>query len=185
MIEAEQSVIDEVERWLDEIVIGMGICPFAATPRAQSAVGFRVCSATDEVAILEFVDSCCRQLLNTEASELETTLVIAPKAFKAFDDYNQFLDTVDALITKGGYEGLLQVASFHPQYQFADAHTDDQSNLTNCSPYPIFHLIREASLTLVLKSYPNPESIPLRNVRLMESLSKQQVRLLFPYWRQG
>lgn len=181
---SETAVMAAVERWLDDIVIGMGLCPFAKQPRQLAAVAIQICLASDELAVLQFIANSCQQLVNSDPASMETTLVVAPSAFASFDEYNQFLNHVDRLIQSAGYEGVLQVATFHPRYQFAGTEQNDQSNLTNCSPYPVFHLIREASLTGALSAYPDPESIPLRNVQLMESLDEQQLLRLFPYWKE-
>ena len=175
-------VVAEVERWLHRAVIGMGLCPFAAAPTKLGLVALEVSDAETDDDIVTFVDAEIQRLVNTPAQELETSLLILSKGLADFQAYNQFLSVIETLISLGGHSGVVQVASFHPNYQFAGCQASDVSNLTNCSPYPIFHLIREQSLERVLASVANPEQIPERNISLMQSLDRAQVRQLFPYW---
>lgn len=179
----ESAVITEVGVWLDQVVIGMALCPFAALPRKQGSVAFEVLNASDEIAILKGIDNCLQRMAREDAKQLETMLVIMPNAFVEFSDYNQFLGAVDALLHTAGFSGEFQVASFHPDYQFAETEACDPTNLTNCAPYPIFHILREDSLEQALARYPEPEGIPIRNVRLMQSLRAEDIGKIFPYWR--
>ncbi|KLV06946.1 hypothetical protein ABT56_07270 [Photobacterium aquae] len=169
------------EQWLEDVVIGLNLCPFAAKPQRNQQIKIHVSQSNDEATLLEEIYGQLRELDETPVTELETTLVVTPYLFKAFDDYNQFLDLVDALLIQCGYEGTYQVASFHPDYYFAGTHPDDAENLTNRSPYPVFHLIREASMEKVLKHYPDPEGIPERNIARVESLTPQEIKQLFPF----
>lgn len=178
----DSVVVAAVQQWLDDVVIGLGLCPFAAAPRRLGNIGFEVCNAQAEQDIAAFIDSELQRLVHTPVQKLETSLLITPYAFAEFEDYNQFLSVVDTLIGLGGLSGQVQVASFHPRYCFEGSSPQDQSNLTNCSPYPIFHLIREASLTRVLAGVADPDAIPERNIQLTESLADGQIRRLFPYW---
>lgn len=121
------------------------------------------------------------RLSDTPVSELETTVIAIPDMLEDFDDYNQFFDLVDLWLQQFGWEGEFQVASFHPHYQFADTDPDDAGNLTNRSPWPLLHLIREDSLEQALAHYPDPDGIPARNIARMESLNADERRRLFPY----
>jgi hypothetical protein len=112
---------------------------------------------------------------------VETTLLAIPDMLENFEDYNDFLDAVDLWVEQFGWEGELQVASFHPQYQFADTEADEPGNLTNRSPWPMLHIIREESLEQAVDHYPDVEGIPERNIKRMEALSKDEKRKLFPY----
>jgi len=111
------------------------------------------------------------KLLEHDAA-VETTLLIFTDVLQNFDDYNQFLEVADSLLIQMGLEGVYQIASFHPQYQFEGSDADDVENFTNRSPYPMLHLLREQSLDRVLADFENPEQIPLRNIELMKSLEK-------------
>lgn len=182
MSEAVKSdVIQHVQQWLEDVVIGLNLCPFAAKPNRNKQIKIHVCETKSEEQLLEDIYQQIVTLDDTSAEELETTLVVAPNLFEHFDDYNQFLNLVDALIIQTGKEGTYQIASFHPDYCFYGTQPDDAENLTNRSPYPIFHLIREASMEKVLKHYPDPEGIPERNIECVESLSPEQIRKLFPF----
>ncbi len=180
-LEVILRITAEVQSWLDQVVIGLNLCPFAAEPRRNRQIRIHVSSATDEAELLGELQEELRRLAQTPASTLETTLVVVPGLLLEFEHYNDFLDLTDLLLSQFGWEGLFQVASFHPQYCFADVEPDDPSNLTNQSPYPILHLLREASLEKALAHYPNPELIPDRNIEQMRQLSPAQRRQLFPY----
>lgn len=179
MEDSTQAVVNSVKQWLANVVIGLNLCPFAGKPAAEGKVRFSVSSAVDEEQLINELKAEL-ELLDAKP-EVETTLLILPSYLDDFYEYNNFLDWVDGLLQKYKWEGVYQVASFHPKYCFAGAHPDDAENLTNRSPYPILHIIREASLEAVLAHYPNPDEIPERNIDTVEGLSAEQTRTLFPY----
>lgn len=177
MTHIEQQIWD----WLDKAVIGLNLCPFAAKPRKLDQIKVFVSQAdTEEVLITDIYDQL-QELDQTDATELETTLVVVPNMLSDFFDYNFFIEWIENLITQQGWDGVYQVATFHPDYCFAGAHPDDDENLTNRAPLPVFHLIREASMEKVLKHYPDPESIPDNNIARIESLTPEQKAAIFPY----
>ncbi|MGR5126332.1 DUF1415 domain-containing protein [Photobacterium swingsii] len=175
------NVAQVVQQWLEDVVIGLNLCPFAAKPNRNKQIKIHVSEHSDEAALLEDIYQELHHLDETSATELETTLVVAPNMLADFDDYNQFLDLVEGLVAQLNKQGIYQIASFHPDYQFYGTEADDAENLTNRSPYPIFHLIREESMEKVLKHYPDPEGIPERNIECVENLTAEQKRHLFPY----
>ncbi|APR03901.1 DUF1415 domain-containing protein [Thauera chlorobenzoica] len=177
----DEQIIADIEHWLDEVVIGLDLCPFAAKPRREKRVRIAVSHATDEETLLNDLQAELERLSDTPAAELETTLLAIPAMLEDFADYNDFLDAVDLWVEQFGWEGELQVASFHPRYQFADTAPDDPGNLTNRSPWPLLHLLREDSLEHVLAHYPDIDTIPERNIRRMEGLSTEDKRRLFPH----
>lgn len=177
----ERQVAEDVARWLDDVVIGENLCPFAARPRAEGRIRIHVSTAATAEAVLEDMQKELEHLSDTPVQALETTVMALPDVLADFDDYNQFLDLVDLWLQQFGWEGEFQVASFHPDYQFADTEADDAGNLTNRSPWPLLHLIREESLEAALAHFPDPESIPARNVQRMESLTAAERQKLFPY----
>ncbi len=177
----DEQIIDDVRQWLDEVVIGQQLCPFAAKPRDENRVRIAVSHATDEEALLKDLQAELERLSDTPAAELETTLLAIPDLLEDFEDYNDFLDLVDMWLEQFGWEGEMQVASFHPHYQFADTEADDAGNLTNRSPWPLLHIIREESLEQVLEHYPDAEAIPERNIARMRALSAEERQRLFPY----
>ena len=176
-----QKIEQEVQQWLEDVVIGLNLCPFAAKPNRNKQIKIFVSEASTEETLLEDVLQELMNLDSKTAEELETTLVAIPNMLQDFMDYNFFLDWVDALIKQQEWEGTFQIATFHPNYCFGGAEPEDDENLTNRSPYPVLHLIREESMAKVLKHYPNPEAIPDTNIARVEALSPEERRKLFPY----
>ena len=177
----DQQIIDDVNQWLDEVVIGLNLCPFAAKPQREKRVRIAVSHATDEEALLNDLQAELERLSDTPATELETTLLAIPDMLEDFAQYNDFLDAVDLWVEQFGWEGELQVASFHPNYQFADTELDEPGNLTNRSPWPLLHIIREESLEKAVEHYPDVDAIPERNIERMKALGPEECKRLFPY----
>ncbi|UYI48362.1 DUF1415 domain-containing protein [Vibrio natriegens] len=175
------AITQQVDQWLNDVVIGLNLCPFAAKPQRNKQIKIFVSEASQEEALLEDILLQLIELSNTEPEKLETTLVVVPNMLDDFWDYNLFIDWVEGLIKQQDWEGIFQVATFHPDYCFGGAEPEDDENLTNRSPYPIFHLIREESMEKVLKHYPDPESIPDTNIARVSALSEEERKTLFPY----
>ncbi|MFW9713479.1 DUF1415 domain-containing protein [Vibrio parahaemolyticus] len=175
------AITQQVDQWLNDVVIGLNLCPFAAKPQRNKQIKIFVSEATQEEALLEDILLQLIELSTTEPEKLETTLVVVPNMLQDFWDYNFCIDWVEALIKQQDWEGIFQVATFHPDYCFGGAEPEDDENLTNRSPYPIFHLIREESMEKVLKHYPDPESIPDTNIARVSALSEEERKKLFPY----
>ncbi|WP_025578191.1 DUF1415 domain-containing protein [Vibrio parahaemolyticus] len=175
------AITQQVDQWLNDVVIGLNLCPFAAKPQRNKQIKIFVSEATQEEALLEDILLQLIELNTTEPEKLETTLVVVPNMLQDFWDYNFCIDWVEALIKQQDWEGIFQVATFHPDYCFGGAEPEDDENLTNRSPYPIFHLIREESMEKVLKHYPDPESIPDTNIARVSALSEEERKKLFPY----
>lgn len=175
------TITEHVNQWLNDVVIGLNLCPFAAKPQRNQQIKIFVSQASREDALLQDILDQLLELDTKEAQELETTLVVVPNMLDDFMDYNFFIDWVEALIRQQDWEGIFQVATFHPHYCFAGTCPEDDENLTNRSPYPIFHLIREQSMERVLKHYPNPEAIPEINIQRVSQLSPAERKALFPY----
>ncbi|HCH3860445.1 TPA: DUF1415 family protein [Vibrio parahaemolyticus] len=175
------AITQQVDQWLNDVVIGLNLCPFAAKPQRNKQIKIFVSEATQEEALLEDILLQLIELNTTEPEDLETTLVVVPNMLQDFWDYNFCIDWVEGLIKQQDWEGIFQVATFHPDYCFGGAAPEDDENLTNRSPYPIFHLIREDSMEKVLKHYPDPESIPDTNIARVSALSEEERKKLFPY----
>ncbi|HCG5528559.1 TPA: DUF1415 domain-containing protein [Vibrio parahaemolyticus] len=175
------AMTQQVDQWLNDVVIGLNLCPFAAKPQRNKQIKIFVSEATQEEALLEDILLQLIELSTTEPEKLETTLVVVPNMLQDFWDYNFCIDWVEGLIKQQDWEGIFQVATFHPDYCFGGAAPEDDENLTNRSPYPIFHLIREESMEKVLKHYPDPESIPDTNIARVSALSEEERKKLFPY----
>jgi len=182
MTQAQHNhIAQQIDHWLYNVVIGLNLCPFALKPYKNKQIRTVIAECRDDIPLLEQIYKECDTLLANKASSLETTLIVTPNMLGDFDDYNQFLDHADALIDNNGWTGILQIASFHPHYQFAGTLPEDAENLTNRSPYPIFHLLREESLEKAISRYPNPEQIPDKNIETVEALSQTQINTLFAY----
>ncbi|TDE24155.1 DUF1415 family protein [Vibrio owensii] len=175
------AITEQVDQWLNDVVIGLNLCPFAAKPQRNKQIKIFVSEASQEEPLLEDILLQLIELSNTEPEKLETTLVVVPNMLQDFWDYNFFIDWVEGLIKQQDWEGIFQVATFHPDYCFGGAEPEDDENLTNRSPYPVFHLIREESMEKVLKHYPDPESIPDTNIARVSALSEEERQKLFPY----
>ena len=165
-----------IQQWLQEWVIGLNLCPFARYPYEQNKVRIVVTEATDEEAIFIAVLQEMNHLIQTDADQLETTVIVIEQSLQEFEDYLQILDTLEAVLPQTGLQGILQIASFHPDYCFDGVDADDVSNYTNRSPYPLFHLIREDSLEQALEHIQTPEAIPQNNINLMQQLGLTEVK---------
>ncbi len=171
-----EDIIKPVRQWVESVVIDLNLCPFAKRELVKNRVRFTVSDAVTEEQLLEDLKTEL-ELLNTNEA-IETTLLIHPKVLQEFYDYNQFLNYVDDLLDQMELDGIYQVASFHPDYQFGGTEPDDVENYTNKSPYPMLHLIREESLEKAIESYPDSDQIPERNIELLKSMGKDRMKAL-------
>jgi hypothetical protein len=171
-----EKIIRSVQTWVELFVVDMNLCPFAKRVLTDNQVRFSVTDALTEEQLLTALQVEL-EVLNNDPS-IETTLLIHPGVLQDFYDYNQFLDSADQLLLQMKLEGVYQVASFHPDYQFDGTGPDDVENYTNRSPYPVVHLIREASLELALDEFPDADQIPARNIALMKSLGRDRLAIL-------
>jgi hypothetical protein len=175
------AVEQQVRQWLEQVVIGLNLCPFAGLPYRHGQVRIVVSQAATEDALLVDLHRELVQIDQTPASTLETTLLVVAGMLADFDAYNEFLTPVDDLLRQEGWEGQYQIATFHPQYRFRGTRDDDPGNLTNRSPWPILHILREASITQALSDYRDPQAIPERNIDKMQSLTPREIRDYFPW----
>lgn len=165
----ETSLIESATRqWLEDVVIGLNLCPFARKELVNNRIRFVVSPADSEEALLMALQQ--ELVFLNENPATETTLLIHPDLLTDFDDYNDFLAAADGLLELLELEGVYQVASFHPDYRFADTGPEDAENYTNRSPFPMLHLLREDSVARAVDSHPDPDSIPERNIALMQQL---------------
>ena len=159
-----QTTVNQTKQWLEEIIVGMNFCPFAKKELVSNTIHYYVSNQGQTKLALEEVIEQCRYL--EQHDEIETSLIIFNKGFKNFDKYLELLDYANDLLADSGYEGIFQLASFHPDYCFEGEDIDDAANYTNRSPYPIIHILREESLERVLNVYKNPEEIPENNIEI-------------------
>lgn len=157
-------------RWLERAVIGLNLCPFARAPQVQGKVRMRVSHARDTDALLDDLCGELQSLHALSADECETGLLIHPFVLNDFLDYNDFLDVADVAVQKLGLEGEWQVASFHPQYQFAESEADAIENFSNRSPFPSLHLLRESSVERAMEQISDTDAIYRRNIETLQRL---------------
>ena len=157
-------------RWLEKAVIGLNLCPFAKAVYVKNQVRFVLSDASTPEALLEQLVEELVHLRDTPAEETDTTLLIHPDVLTDFLDYNDFLENADAAVEALDLGGIIQVASFHPDYQFDGTHPDDASNYTNRAPFPILHLLREDSVERAVAAFPDPDVIVERNIATLDRI---------------
>lgn len=166
----DDAVIEDTRRWLHRAVIGLNLCPFAKSVDVKDQVHYAVTRSVGFKDLLSDLKHELNALLALDSAVRDTTLFIAPDALQDFLEFNDFLGQANRLLAKLGLEGVFQIASLHPYYQFADAPPDAVTNCTNRSPYPTLHLLREDSIDRAVKAFPHAEAIFETNMRTMERL---------------
>ena len=167
------EIISATRRWLEKSVIGLGLCPFAKSVYAAGRVRLFVSEQQTPESLLQDLERELMVLYRQDPQVCETTLLIHPWALREFADYNDFLSICDAALVQLDLEGELQIASFHPQYQFAGTQPDDIENYTNRSPYPMLHLLREDSIEQAIDGVTDTDAISANNIRIMRDLGHQ------------
>jgi uncharacterized protein len=175
---SDEQITQQVSHWLSKIVIGLNLCPFAKAPFNKGQVKFIVTHADGDDALVQVLSDALNQLAETPVSETETTVLIVPNWLQSFDEYNQFLDLADDVIVANELEGILQVASFHPNYQFAETDADAAENYSNRSPFPLLHLLREDSVEKALESEQGADDIVQRNIATLNALGVEKIKAL-------
>lgn len=167
------EVIIRTQAWLLHAVIGLNLCPFAKSVYIKNQIAYRVSAAQDAEALLDDLLAALQDLKDADPEVTDTLLLIHPIALQDFFEFNEFLALADAVLASLGFAGVFQIASFHPDYQFADTDVDDISNCTNRAPYPILHLLREASLDKATDAFPDADNIVDRNIATLQTLGPQ------------
>jgi hypothetical protein len=170
------DVINVTRKWVEDVVVGYKLCPFAGRELSRERVRFVVSAARTEDELLQDLHVEL-QLLDDEP-DIETTLLIHPSVLQSFELYNAFLSVTDGLLEYLNMEGIYQIASFHPDYQFEGTQPDSAENYTNRSPYPMLHLLREASVETAIAQYPGIDDVPERNIELMEELGAEKMKAI-------
>jgi uncharacterized protein len=163
-------VLEDMRRWLEHAVIGLNLCPFAKSVHVKGQIHWVVTDAQDARSLLPVLRQELLDLVATDPDRRDTTLLMAPQCLGDFLDFNDFLGEADALLAELGLQGELQIASFHPLFQFAGTDVDDIGNYTNRAPYPTLHLLREASIDRAVQAYPQAEVIYERNMQVLAQL---------------
>lgn len=177
------AILDATRRWVEAIVIGLNLCPFARRELVKERIRFEITDADSEEALLMALQDELVHL--TEHPEVETTLLVHPGVLRDFGEYNDFLAAADGLLECLELDGIYQIASFHPDYQFGGTKPEDAENYTNRSPFPMLHLLREESLERAIASYPGTELIPEQNIELMNRLGADHMRHRLSLTRSG
>jgi hypothetical protein len=164
------AVVAATRTWLERAVIGLQLCPFARAVYVNEQVRYTVSDAQNTSALRAALERELYALVQADASVIDTTLLIHPLVLTDFLEYNDFLDIAEATVEALGLEGVVQIASFHPAYQFAGTSSSDVTNCTNRSPYPMLHLLREASVSRAVAAYPDAPNIYQRNIDTMRRL---------------
>lgn len=157
----ENEIIEQTKKWIKDVVIASNFCPFAAKELKGNTINYVVVPAEENNPLTIFLEEC--ENLDSN-KDIETSLLIFPGSFQKFDAYLDLVFQAEKLVKNKGYEGIYQVASFHPKYRFSGSTADDAANFTNRSPFPMLHLLREESIEKALSRYPNPENIPENNI---------------------
>jgi uncharacterized protein len=172
----DEQVIEQTKKWINDVVVGCNFCPFAANAVKQQSINYHVENSTDATICLQ---SFLQELIRLDDNiNIETSFLIFPYAFKIFDDYLDIVTVAEKLLQQNGYEGIYQLASFHPLYQFAHSTQNDAANYTNKSVYPMLHLLREESIDKALEHYKNPEDIPERNINFARERGEVYMKML-------
>jgi hypothetical protein len=168
--EQERTAIEDTQKWLLEAVVGLNLCPFAKAVVVKDMVRYRVCASSKPADVLAMLREELQHLAEVDPDKLDTTLLIAPNALPDFLDFNDFLTDCDDVLMDLELDGVLQVADFHPHYQFGGTDVDDGENFTNRTPYPTLHLLREASIDKAVEAYPDASLIFDRNIEVLNKL---------------
>ena len=174
--------IAETRAWMRRAVIGLNLCPFARAVDVKDQIRYVFSEATDAETLLATLVVELQRLADTEPELVDTTMLIHPRVFADFEDFNDFLELADAAVEDLNLDGILQVTSFHPQFQFADTEFGDITNATNRSPYPTLHLLREESVDRAVAAFPEAEAIFERNMATLEKLGPRGWDALRRQW---
>ena len=173
------TAIEETIAWLEKAVIGLNLCPFAKAVHSKGQIRWVLSETTEPAALLELLMKELQHLAAADPEAVDTTLIVHPQVLQDFLDFNDFLGVADAALEELGLDGALQIASFHPQFQFAGTMDDDITNATNRSPFPTIHLLREDSVDAAVAAFPDAESIFERNIETLNRLGSEGWKRLF------
>jgi len=176
---AVATVVAQTQRWLERAVIGLNLCPFAKSVHVKKQIRYAVTGAQTADELLAELEHELQLLVDTDPDSLDTILLIHPRAMMEFLDFHFFLAEADALLKNQGYTGIFQIASLHPDYEFAGSEPDDIDNYSNRSPYPTLHLLREASIDRAVAAFPDASSIYERNMETLRRLGHAGWRRLW------
>jgi hypothetical protein len=170
------SLIEQKVRvWLEHFVVGLNLCPFAAPVVSSDRLRIKICESTDLDQVMHTFLSELDLIQSSSELDIATTLLVIPNALDDFEDYLDVIDLAETLLIDAGLEGVIQLASFHPHYQFAEEPAESASHFSNRSPYPLIHFLREDMIARALGSFSNPETIPVKNISILESIGREEI----------
>jgi hypothetical protein len=170
---SEEQVLADTRRWLERAVIGLNLCPFAKAVHARNQIRFRVSEATDAAGVLQDLAEELQAIAASDPVLHDTTLLVAPRCLADFLDFDDVVARGERMVRKKGLEGEIQLASFHPRFQFAETEEGDVTNCTNRSPYPTLHLLREASIDRAVEAFPDASAIYEVNMRRLREMGHE------------
>ena len=170
------SLIEQKVRvWLEHFVVGLNLCPFAAPVVSSDRLRIKICESTDLDQVMHTFLSELDLIQSSSELDIATTLLVIPNALDDFEDYLDVIDLAETLLIDAGLEGVIQLASFHPHYQFVEEPVESASHFSNRSPYPLIHFLREDMMASALQNFTNPEQIPARNVETLQEIGRNAI----------
>ena len=169
------SIEQQVRAWLEHFVVGLNLCPFAAPVVSSDGLRIKICESTELEQIMQTFLSELDLIQSTSELDIATTLLVIPNGLGNFEDYLDVVDLAEALLSDAGLEGIIQLASFHPHYQFAEEPAESASHFSNRSPYPLIHFLREDMMASALQNFTNPEQIPSRNIKTLQAIGRTTI----------
>ncbi|RMG70911.1 MAG: DUF1415 domain-containing protein [Bacteroidetes bacterium] len=173
-----EVVIQETQAWIEAVVIGLNLCPFAAAPFRLGRIHYRCTDTQSPETLLHLLYEELQRLVETDGEALETSFLIHPRALTSLEEQLDFLLAVDGLLYETGLEGAFQVVGFHPDYQFAETPADDPTHYVNRSPYPMLHLLREERISWAAETHPDIHQIPVDNTARLQALGLEGIQQL-------
>jgi hypothetical protein len=169
------SIEQQIRAWLEQFVVGLNLCPFAAPVVSSEGLRIKICDATEIDKIMQSFLAELDLIQSTSESDIATTLLVIPNALNDFEEYLDVIDLAEELLIEVGLESVIQLASFHPSYQFAEEPVESASHFSNRSPYPLIHFLREDMVASALQNYVNPEEIPTRNIKTLQTIGLDSI----------
>jgi uncharacterized protein len=178
MMDTQNLILEKTHKWLEESIIALNLCPFAKAVHIKNQIRYTISRAENSETLLSELMEELKFLSTCDPAVVDTSLLIHPGVLNDFLDYNDFLEVADLALNELNLEEEIQIASFHPQYQFAGTSPDDVENYTNRSPYPMLHFLRVKSVSAAVDFHPDPESIPETNIKTLRNLSSERLKKL-------
>lgn len=178
----DKAILDATQAWFNRAVLGLNLCPFAHAPARNNSIRWQLLQHSTPSYLLDVLTEEIERLHQHSEAELTTTVLISPSGLEDFEDYLDVLSFLEEWLDEAGHTSFVQLASFHPHYQFEDIEENARENWTNRAPYPLFHLIREDSITKAIDAGADTDAIPNRNMETISELTEHEMRDIFPHF---